>query len=81
MGSDLEKDLTVIPWCILLLYISGVYDQAIEDIKECLKIQKEYLEPEEREIAESYPFEKLSNKLYTKWLYSALELYFLTISF
>lgn len=33
---------------------TGVYDQAIEDIKECLKIQKEYLEPEEREIAESY---------------------------
>ncbi|GAB1610718.1 nuclear autoantigenic sperm protein-like isoform X1 [Argonauta hians] len=33
---------------------TGLYDQAADDIKECLRIQKEYLEPEEREIAETY---------------------------
>ncbi|XP_029650157.1 nuclear autoantigenic sperm protein isoform X3 [Octopus sinensis] len=33
---------------------TGLYDLAVEDIKECLKIQKEHLNPEEREIAETY---------------------------
>eukprot|EP00106_Octopus_bimaculoides_P002551 XP_014769993.1 PREDICTED: protein HGV2-like [Octopus bimaculoides] len=33
-----------------------LYDLAAEDIKECLKIQKEHLNPEEREIAETYPY-------------------------
>ncbi|XP_052831928.1 protein HGV2 [Octopus bimaculoides] len=35
---------------------TGLYDLAAEDIKECLKIQKEHLNPEEREIAETYPY-------------------------
>lgn len=55
--TDKESQLKAAQACLKLGEVgleTGVYDQAVEDIKQCLKIQQQNLEPEEREIAESY---------------------------
>ena len=40
--------------CLISFIFIEQYKQSIEDLKECLKIQKEYLEPESRLIAETH---------------------------
>ena len=68
--EDLKEKKLKTAECYLHLGEVGLeteqYEQAVGDFTECLKIQKEHLEPENRVLAETYPY-KVVLMILTLW--------------
>lgn len=54
--KETESIKFVIQWNFVIFCFPENYEQALSDFQECLKIQEAELEPDDRLLAETYPF-------------------------